>query len=105
MADANNRLKAVSSKAKQVQKDMDSLTKQYSELADLLKKKMREEVGINGSFEGLDTFNALINSVSKNLGSVRNALYLMRKLKDLSVFNVSEIEEEVINGDISKLMK
>ena len=105
MADVNSMMKAVSSKAKKIQKDMEGLSKEYIELNALLKKKMRDEVSYSGSYEGLEMFNALNNTVSKNSGSVRNALYLIKKLGDLSGFNVSEIEEEVINGDISKLMK
>jgi hypothetical protein len=105
MSDVNSRMRDVSSRAKKVQKELESLVEDYSSLSATLKKKLRDEVSYNGSYEGLETFNALNNVVSKNYGSIRNASYLVKKLKDLSGFNVSEIEEEVINGNISKLMK
>lgn len=105
MANANNKIKEVSSKVVRIQKELDSLVGDYSGLHDFLRNKLREEAAYNGSYEGLETFNALNNTVSKNLSSIKNALYLMKRLKNLSAFSISEIEEEVINGDISKLLK
>ena len=105
MANVNTVMKEVSAEAKKIAKDLEGLLKNYSGLSTTLKNKMRDEINYSGSHEGLEMFNALNNTVSKNVGSVRNAHYLINKLRDLSVFNVAEIEEEVVNGDISKLMK
>ena len=105
MSKINTKLKSVSSKLSGIQKEMGDLSKDYADLNTILQKKLREEVAYNGSFEGLEVFNALNSAVSKNLSSVKNAQYLMKRLRDLSVFDVSEIEEEVINGNITKLMK
>jgi len=98
-------MKEVLSSTNQMEKDLGALVKSYQGLNDTLKSKLREEMSYSGSYEGLETFNTLNNIVSKNLGSVRNAHYLIKRLRDLSSFNVSEIEEEILNGDISKLMK
>lgn len=105
MSDVNNSMKSVSSLSKSIEKDLGELLKVYAGLSDTIKAKLREEVAYNDSFEGLETFSALNNTVKRNLGSVRSSFQLIKKLRDLSVFNVSEIEEEIINGDITKLMK
>jgi len=105
MSKVNNLMKEVSSSAKRVEKDLESFMKSYQSLSDLLKKKLREEMSYTGSYEGLDIFNALNTTTLKNLNSVKNAYHLIKRLRDLSDFNVSEIEEEIINADIRKLMK
>jgi hypothetical protein len=105
MAGIDTLMKNVSSHKVKIEKDLESLFKDYRELHETLKGKFREELNYSGSLEGLGSFSALNNAVSKNLNSVRNAHYLFKKLKDLSVFDVSEIEEDIINEDLSKLMK
>ena len=105
MVNVNSAMKDVSVLTKKIAKDLGTLAKTYQGLSETLKAKFKEEVAYNGSFEGLEVFNSLSVSVSRNLGSVRNIGYLMSRLRDLSSFDVSEIEEEIINGDISKLMK
>jgi predicted transcriptional regulator len=102
--DVNSKLKSMSSRSKKIRDDIEALVKDLASLNGELKKKYQDEVAYSGSYEGLEMFNALNNQVSKNLNSARNALVLFKKLKDLSSFNVAEIEEDVISGNVEKLL-
>lgn len=105
MSKLNNSMRNVVSLTDKACQDMAALTKEYQALSDDIKTKLKEEVAYLGSFDGLEVFNNLNRTVQRNLGSIKNAYYLLKRMRDISGFDVSEIEEEIINGDISKLLK
>jgi len=95
----------ISSLRKKVEADLELLSKSYQDLNKILIEKFREEVSYSGSYEGLDLFNALNNIAMKNSISVKNACSLIKRQKDMSVFDIAEIEEEVVRGNLKKLVK
>lgn len=105
MANINDRIRNLHNKSAAIRSDIEKMTSEYDSICVDLDKRYREELSYGVSIESLSVFNSLKNNAKRNTNSLKNVLILLKNLRNLTIFDISEIEEELLNEDIHKLLK
>jgi hypothetical protein len=104
MPDANQTIKKITGLKEKVKKDLANLLGLYDSLKGEVDRKFRKELKHQkGDYNGLEDFYALVMMIKKDSQTVSGASGLVKRLNDLSGFNISEIEEEVENVELEKI--
>lgn len=105
MPDLNKTLKTASSLQKKLLEDLVTLNKMYDDAASEINGRFRDEYQRNsGNMNGLEDFFMLNTIVKKNGMSIRNALNLVKRMKNVEGFEISEENledaelEEILNS-------
>lgn len=104
MADINNMLADLAARGEKIRKDLEEVSRAYGRLESEMRHRYRDELSYNrGSSEGLEDFFMLNATIRRNSMAVRNAAVLMKKVKDLSGYDISE--EEILDKIFDKKRK
>ena len=94
MANLDKMKNDIASLTEKVNKDVQRLLGTYSDLNTRLQLDLKEEfIRNSGNLEGLEDFQSLANMVKRNRQSVANMASLMRRMKNISEFNISQDDE------------
>jgi len=103
MADLNNIVRDATTLRGKILKDLDTLIKMYGEFEGSVTERFRDEYTKNaGATSGLEDFYALSNSVKKNHIAVKNAYALLKRMRAVDGFEITE--EEVLDKELEELL-
>jgi len=101
MPGVNQTIKKISDLRKKVEKDLSSLAGLCGSLKEEVDLKFRAELRHqNGDYKGLEDFYALVMMIKKDNQTVIGMLNLLKRLNNLSGFDVSEIQDNIELGNI-----
>jgi len=104
MADLNKITKDATALRGKILKDLDTLIKVYGEFEGSVTDRFRDEYSKNaGSLNGLEDFYMLNSVVRKNHIAVKNAYALLKRMRDIDGYEISE--EEVLDKELEELLK
>lgn len=91
MNDPNKIIQNITALKKRIDKDISQAITKYELLTNEMDIRFREELSYhNGSVKGLEDFFSLILTLKKNNSQIKNAGMILKRMKDISNFNVSE---------------
>ena len=103
MQDLSSKIKQITESRKAVLAQLEKFVTLQSEVSEEVADKFKEEYQQNkGEMAGLEDFYMLNNILKRNTSSVKNACELIRRMKSISGFDVSE--EAITNAEIDALM-
>lgn len=106
MSDLNNITSNITALRGKLLGDISSLIRMYGELEDTVRSRFRDEYERNaGSSNGLEDFYMLNSVVKKNHIAVKNAHSIIKRMADLSKYDISETTEEVMDAELEKLLE
>jgi hypothetical protein len=94
MADINKTLQEVSVKHKKILSDLEGYMEACEKLSSEINDRFRDEYSKTGSISGLEDFYALNNIMKKNTMNLKNACVLVKRMRDMSGYNISEEQLE-----------
>jgi hypothetical protein len=104
MADLNHITRDATVLRGKILKDLDTLIKMYGEFEGSVTDRFRNEYERNaGSTNGLEDFYMLNNIVKKNHIAVKNAHALLKRMRDVEGFEITE--EELVDKELEELLK
>lgn len=96
MPDANQTIKKITALKEKIKKDLSGLSNLYGSLKNEIDKKFRDELTHQkGDYSGLEDFYALVMMIKKDTSTASGALNIVKRLNDISKFDVSDIEDNI----------
>lgn len=103
MPDLSSKIKQLTESRKKVMGALEGLVSLQCEVSDEVTSRFREEYQQNkGEMVGLEDFYMFSSILKRNTVSVKNAFELIKRMKSISGFDVSE--DQVTNAEIDALM-
>jgi hypothetical protein len=96
MKSTNQSISKITFLKERIKKELATLTGLYLSLRDEIDSKFKEELrNQKGDYSGLEDFYALVMMIKKDANTSAGALNLIRRLNDVSDFNVSDIQDNI----------
>jgi hypothetical protein len=94
MADLNNIKKQITDLTNKAQSDLSNLLDAYGSMQEDVETRFRtEQREQGGRMDGLEDFYSLNLLVKRNLQTVSNTVGMLKRLRDISGFDISEITD------------
>ena len=101
--DIGKSLQEVSAKHKKILSDLEEYTGIYNKVSAEINQRFRDELSKMGSSSGLEDFYTLNTLLKKNAMNIKNACLLVKRMKDVSGYNISE--EQIEEKQLEKIFE
>jgi uncharacterized protein YukE len=104
MSDLNVIVRDATTLRIKILKDLETLMRMYGEFEGSVTDRFKDEYTKSaGAVSGLEDFYMLHNTVKKNNISVKNAYALLKRMRDVAGYEITE--EEVLDKELEELLK